>query len=84
MLPVFLSLLGVQMPTKEKLFLGWFGPRGLATIVFAVIVLNDDLPGGRILTGAVVATVVASVLSHGLSANPLAQRVGEAGGTRTG
>jgi NhaP-type Na+/H+ or K+/H+ antiporter len=84
MLPIFLSLLGVRMSTGEKLFLGWFGPRGLASIVFAVIVLHDDLPGGRILTGAVVATVVASILSHGLSANPLARRVGAADGTETG
>ena len=46
MLPVFLALAGMKLRTDEKLFMGWFGPRGLASIVFAVIVLNEHLPGG--------------------------------------
>jgi len=42
-----------------------FGPHGLATIVFGVIVLNEQLPGGDTLTTTVVATVVLSILAHG-------------------
>ncbi|MGR8918035.1 MAG: cation:proton antiporter [Gammaproteobacteria bacterium] len=83
MLPVFLVLAGTGLRTDEKLFVGWFGPRGLASIVFGVIVLNDQLPGGSTITNTVVATIVLSVIGHGLSANPLvrvlAQRVGQAG-----
>jgi NhaP-type Na+/H+ or K+/H+ antiporter len=55
----------------EKLFMGWFGPRGLASIVFAVIVLNEHLPNGGIIAMTVVCTIVLSVIAHGLSANPL-------------
>jgi len=71
MLPVFLALGGMNLRTDEKLFVGWFGPRGLASIVFAVIVLNKHLPGGDIITMAVVCTIILSVVGHGLSANPL-------------
>jgi NhaP-type Na+/H+ or K+/H+ antiporter len=45
MLPVFLCLIGTRTSTTDKLFIGWFGPRGLATIVFAVLVLDEKLPG---------------------------------------
>jgi NhaP-type Na+/H+ or K+/H+ antiporter len=44
MLPVFLCLIGTRTTTADKLFIGWFGPRGLATIVFAVLVLDEKLP----------------------------------------
>ena len=71
MLPVFLVLAGMKLRTDEKLFMGWFGPRGLASIVFAVIVLNEHLPGGGTITMTVVCTIMLSVIAHGLSANPL-------------
>ena len=45
MLPVFLCLIGTRTSTSDKLFIGWFGPRGLATIVFAVLVFDEKLPG---------------------------------------
>ena len=45
MLPVFLCLIGSRSSTADKLFIGWFGPRGLATIVFAILVLDEKLPG---------------------------------------
>ncbi len=70
MVPVFLVLLGPQLRTDEKLFIGWFGPRGLATIVFAVIVLNENLPGGDTIALVAVHTIVLSVIFHGISANP--------------
>ena len=73
MLPVFLSLTGTGETTNSKLFLGWFGPRGLASIVFAIIVLNADLPGGETLALTVVCTVILSIFAHGLTANPFAR-----------
>jgi NhaP-type Na+/H+ or K+/H+ antiporter len=71
MLPVFLVLTGMKLRTDEKLFMGWFGPRGLASIVFAVMVLDADLPGGGTIAATAVCTIVLSVILHGISANPL-------------
>ena len=76
MLPVFLCVLGLRVSTDAKLFLGWFGPRGLASIVFLVIVAQSGLPGHRTLVGTVVVTVILSILAHGLSAGPLSARFG--------
>ena len=73
MLPVFLSLTGTGESYSNKLFLGWFGPRGLASIVFAIIVLNENLPGGHYLAFVVTCTVGLSLIAHGVSANPLSQ-----------
>ena len=86
MVPVFLVLTGMHLRTDEKLFMGWFGPRGLASIVFAVIVLKEHLPGGDTISMTVVCTVLLSVILHGISANPfvaaLAARIkGSAGET---
>lgn len=75
MLPVFLALTGSPLGVAEKLFVGWFGPRGLASIVFAVIVLKENLPGGQTRTDAVVCTIVLSVIFHGLSAHLLIARL---------
>jgi NhaP-type Na+/H+ or K+/H+ antiporter len=77
MLPIFLSLTGTGERTSSKLFLGWFGPRGLASIVFAVIVLNEGVPGGQFIAMVVVLTVFLSLVAHGISANPLANRLGQ-------
>jgi NhaP-type Na+/H+ or K+/H+ antiporter len=71
MLPVFLVLAGTGLRADEKLFMGWFGPRGLASIVFGVIVLHENLPGGGTITITIVCTILFSVIGHGLSANPL-------------
>ena len=76
MLPVFLVLGGMNLRSDEKLFMGWFGPRGLASIVFAVIVLNEHLPGGDTIAMTVVCTILLSVILHGLSANPLVAALG--------
>jgi NhaP-type Na+/H+ or K+/H+ antiporter len=69
-------VVGLGASTGAKLFLGWFGPRGLASIVFLVIVAQEKLPGGDILIGTTVVTVVLSVIGHGLSANPLSAALG--------
>jgi len=79
MLPVVVCLSGTGLRLPDKLFLGWFGPRGLASIVFIVIVLGERLPGAETLKHTVVWTVILSVLAHGLSATPLARRYGAGG-----
>jgi len=75
MLPAFLSLGGMNLSTNEKLFMGWFGPRGLASIVFAVIVLNAELPGSSTIAMTAACTIILSVIAHGLSANHLIARL---------
>ncbi len=84
MLPVFLCLAGTGLKTDAKLFIGWFGPRGLASIVFAIIVLNANLPGGETLSMVVVCTILLSILAHGLTANPLATAFGKRAGRQSG
>lgn len=76
MLPVFLCLTGTGLSTETKLFMGWFGPRGLASIVFGIIVLNEGLPHGGTMAMAVSCTVIFSVLGHGVTANPWARTFG--------
>ena len=76
-LPVLFSLFGVSLDLESKLFVGWFGPRGLASIVFAVIVLDANLPNSEMLAITVACTVILSVLAHGLTANPWAGRYGK-------
>lgn len=76
MLPIYVSLTGLDMRPDAKLFVGWFGPRGLASIVFLVMVVNENLPGSSTIAATVVAVVVLSVVAHGLTANPLAARFG--------
>ncbi len=76
MVPVFLSLTGSGIDTEGKLFIGWFGPRGLASIVFAVIVVNSELPDSGSLAMTVVCTIMLSILAHGITANPWAQAYG--------
>jgi len=82
MLPVFLSLSGTGESTSSKLFLGWFGPRGLASIVFAIIVINKDVPEGKFIAMVVVLTVFFSLVAHGVSANPLARLLGKKEGNK--
>jgi NhaP-type Na+/H+ or K+/H+ antiporter len=75
MFPVWLSLLGTPMPVGSKLFIGWFGPRGLASIVFLLIVMQYPLEQMPMITASVIATVLLSVVAHGLSANPWVARL---------
>ena len=78
MVPVAIAMLDshVRLPTLG--FLAWFGPRGLASIVFAVIVIEDSqLPHEHLIVLAVYLTVGLSVFAHGLTAAPLADRYGD-------
>lgn len=67
-LPVYLALLGTDLRPVERLFVGWFGPRGLASVVFAIIVLDEAPDNVGILTATAVTTISLSVVLHGLTA----------------
>ena len=54
-----------------KFFIGWFGPRGLASIVFAVMVFDADVLGKETLVLTAACTVLLSIITHGVTANPL-------------
>jgi NhaP-type Na+/H+ or K+/H+ antiporter len=74
MLPVVISLWGTHARRPTVAFIGWFGPRGLASIVFAVIVEDAHLAHAGTIVAACYLTVGLSVLAHGLSATPLVSR----------
>lgn len=72
MLPVAISLIGTRLSRPTVLFMGWFGPRGLASIVLGMVYLEQQLHllGESTIRSAVMATVVLSIFAHGLSAIP--------------
>ena len=72
MLPVAIALAGTRLSRATVLFMGWFGPRGLASIVLGLVYLEEEthLPGEPIIKVAVVVTVLTSVFAHGISAKP--------------
>lgn len=76
MLPVFVSVAGLDISTEGKLFLGWFGPRGLASIVFAVIVMGANVPHPSAVAMVVACTVILSIIAHGVTANTWARAYG--------
>jgi NhaP-type Na+/H+ or K+/H+ antiporter len=76
--PVALALLGTRFHGPSVLFLGWFGPRGLASILFGLFVLEQaNLPMADEMFLVVTATVLLSIFAHGLSAVPASRRFGE-------
>ena len=75
MLPVALALLGTKARLPTVAFVGWFGPRGLASIVFAVLILQaEPIPSLGIVLATISLTVVVSVYAHGVTALPLTER----------
>ncbi len=75
MLPVAVAMLGAGARRPTVGFLGWFGPRGLASIVFAVILIEEGgLPHQGLIVTTVVITIGFSIVAHGLTAAPLANR----------
>lgn len=72
MLPVAISLIGTRLSRATVLFMGWFGPRGLASIVLGLVYLEQEshLPNESTIRLTVMVTVLASIFAHGLSAMP--------------
>jgi NhaP-type Na+/H+ or K+/H+ antiporter len=81
--PVAVALLGTGLSRASVLFMGWFGPRGLASIVLAIVAIGDERGApsfAPIVVSAVAATVVLSVFAHGLSAGPAVRAHARAAG----
>ncbi len=74
MLPVIFSLLGSRLDFPTMAFIAWFGPRGVASILYALLVVSEfgTIQGYETLFAVVTVTVSLSILAHGFSAQPLA------------
>ena len=73
MLPVMISLIGTKLDYSTRLFIAWFGPRGIASILYVLIVAHEmeSLAGFDTIYAVVTVTVLFSIFAHGLSAQPL-------------
>ena len=68
MVPVAVALIGSRFRAPTVLYVGWFGPRGLASIVFALLMLHDGPPAAATLVDVIALTVGLSVVLHGATA----------------
>jgi NhaP-type Na+/H+ or K+/H+ antiporter len=77
MVPVVVSLLGTGVGLPTQLFLGWFGPRGIASILFGLLILEEmQVANVEKLFAVTIVTVALSALLHGVTAAPLAKLYG--------
>ena len=81
---VGLATVGARLQGVSVLFVGWFGPRGIASIVYGLLILEEKgLAGGGVLFDVMAVTVLVSVFAHGLSAYPGAswygRKIGDCG-----
>jgi NhaP-type Na+/H+ or K+/H+ antiporter len=77
MAPVAIAMLGARLDRPTTAFLAWFGPRGLASVVFALLAVEDlseTDPSVDLAVSAVALTVAGSILLHGLTAGPGGRR----------
>ena len=71
MLPVFISLTGTGFDLKTKLFIGWFGPRGIASVLYLLIVIDElGVSGNETVLAVIVLTIMLSIILHGITALP--------------
>ena len=74
MIPVLLALMGTQLARRDRVFIGWFGPRGIASVLYLeMVIIKLGLTGYNQMLSVVVLTVLLSVFLHGLTAVPLAR-----------
>jgi NhaP-type Na+/H+ or K+/H+ antiporter len=73
MIPVAVAVAGMGFDRASTAFMGWFGPRGLASIILALVVAEEEpeLPALEVILATMTVTVLASVVLHGLTAVPL-------------
>ncbi len=76
MVPVAISLLGMGQNWRTTVFLGWFGPRGLASILFGLLLVEEELASAEELFAVISLTVLVSVFAHGMTANVGARAYG--------
>jgi NhaP-type Na+/H+ or K+/H+ antiporter len=67
---VYVALLGTSTDTAERLFMGWFGPKGVATMTFALLVLNEGIDEGERIFHLAALAVITSIIAHGLTDTP--------------
>lgn len=78
MIPIAIALVGSGLSAVSVAFLGWFGPRGLASILFALFVLEEvPMSAGEDIAVTTILTVALSIVLHGLTAAPLSQKYGD-------
>lgn len=72
MLPVAIAMIRTRLKPATVVFMGWFGPRGLASIVLGLVYLEQEaaLPGEKLIILSLIATVLLSIFAHGISASP--------------
>ena len=78
MVPVAVAMIGTDLRARSIAFLAWFGPRGLASIILALVVVEEEpeLPGLDIVLAAMTLTVLASIVAHGVTARPFVRAYG--------
>ncbi len=79
MIPVAISLIGTKFDLATVLFIGWFGPRGIASVLYVMIVFSElhSIKGHEAIYSVITVTVLFSIILHGLTAQPFAKRYGE-------
>lgn len=78
MIPVAIAMLGTGYKLPEISFMGWFGPRGLASLLFALLILEDlNVMQAEFIQTAVATTVLASIILHGITAAPISRAFGK-------
>jgi sodium/hydrogen antiporter len=70
---IWVALIGTGLDTATKAFMAWFGPKGVATIAFSLLVLSRSVPGGVEIFDLAALTVVVSIVAHGVSDTPGAE-----------
>jgi NhaP-type Na+/H+ or K+/H+ antiporter len=72
-LTILVSLAGTRLSTASKLFMGWFGPKGVATMAFSLLVLGKNIEQGRRVFDIAALAVLTSIIVHGLTDHPGAE-----------
>jgi sodium/hydrogen antiporter len=75
-LTIFVSMVGMRLSTAAKAFMGWFGPKGVATMTFSLLVLGKSIEEGRRIFDIAALAVMTSIIAHGLTDHPGAEWMG--------
>jgi NhaP-type Na+/H+ or K+/H+ antiporter len=75
-LAIFVSMVGMRLSTAAKAFMGWFGPKGVATMTFSLLVLAKNIEQGRRIFDIAALAVMTSIIAHGLTDHPGAEWMG--------
>ena len=73
---IFVSLIGIRMSARAKAFIGWFGPKGVATMTFSLLILSRPITAGKRIFDIAALAVFTSIIVHGLTDHPGAEWIG--------